>query len=112
MVFEGTRQLITSVHLYMFPVPGTLFSHLSLWRTPIHPSKPHLDSMVPEGRIMPSPPFLVAHTLLCYNNSVLLLPWRQFIIFAVTVLESGDFVLPLALMLTRDLNLGAVYSSL
>lgn len=60
---------------------------------------------------MPSSPFLVACTLFSYNDSVLLLPWRQFIIFAVTVLESGNLVLPLALMLTRDLNLGAVHSS-
>lgn len=87
MVFEGSRQLITPVPLYMFPLPETLFSHLSPWRTPIQPSKPHLDSMVPEGPIVPSPPFLVAHTLLCYNDFVLLLPWRQFIIFAVMVLE-------------------------
>lgn len=112
MVFENIRQLITSVPLYMFPLSGTLFSHLSPWRTPIHPSKPNLDSMIPEGPSVPSPPSLVAHTLLCYNYFVWFLSWRQFIIFAIMVLDLGDLVLPLALILTRALNLDVVYPPL
>lgn len=85
-----------------------LFSRLSPWETPIHPSKPNLGSLIPEGPSVPSPPSLVARALLCYNYFVGLLPWRQFLIFATIVSKSGDLVLPLARMLARGLNVGVV----
>ena len=68
--------------------------------------------MIPEGPSVPSPLLQLHVPCFAIIIFVQLLPWRQFIIFTIMVLESEYMASPPAPMFPRGLDLGVVHPPL